>query len=372
MSASATVGDVDRALAAAFPHEWAEDWDRVGLAAGDPDRRLTGVLVTLDPTRAAIARAVDLGANLLVSHHPVALSVPERLAPGSGAGGALFAALDARVALIAQHTNLDRAPAGAGALPQLLGLTAVEPIERSTQPMTRVTVYAPRDAAGAIVDAMASVGAGRIGSYERSAFTSQGAGHFTPRADANPHVGARGVPEVVEEVRIEMVCARCAAGRVTSAARVAHPYEEPLIVTEDVSIARSAARMGMRCTSEPQLTLEALANRLKASLGVTPRVWGSDPAASVDSVVTATGSAGSLIDDVLAAGADTLVCGEVRYHDALDAVASGLAIVEIGHDVSEWPLVPVLAQTVRETPGLDPETVFVDAPQAAWWTPDGR
>jgi len=51
----------------------------------------------------------------------------------------------------------------------------------------------------------------------------------------------------------------------------------------------------------------------------------------------------------MAAGADALVCGEVRYHDALDAAESGLAIIEVGHDVSEWPLVEVLGRAALTT-----------------------
>jgi putative NIF3 family GTP cyclohydrolase 1 type 2 len=68
-----TVGDVERAIAKRFPTEWAEEWDRVGLLAGDPDREVTGVVLALDPTRAAIAHAAGVGANVVVTHHPAFL-----------------------------------------------------------------------------------------------------------------------------------------------------------------------------------------------------------------------------------------------------------------------------------------------------------
>lgn len=372
MSGPVLIRDIDLHLSRVFPHEWAEDWDRVGLSAGDSSRAVAGVLLTLDPTRAAIARALALGANVLVSHHPAALTPPARVTPGRGPGGVLFAALDSRVALIAEHTNLDRAPQGARALPEALGLAPLDPIERALQPMTRVTVYAPRGAAPALVDAMAAAGAGRIGAYERAAFLSEGTGEFTPTAAAVPYVGAIGVPEVTDELRIEMVCPAGSTAAVTAAARGAHPYEEPLVVAEAVTIARGAARMGMQCASDIPLTLRALAERAAARLGTTPRVWGNDADVPLGKIVTATGSASSLVGDVISGSADALVCGEVRYHDALDAVEAGLSIIELGHDVSEWPLVEVLARAVRETPDLDSALVFVDTPSAAWWTPDGR
>jgi len=83
-------------------------------------------------------------------------------------------------------------------------------------------------------------------------------------------------------------------------------------------------------------------------------------------IAVANGSAGSLIADALAS-ADALVAGEVRYHDALAAVAAGLGIVEAGHDVTEWPIVTVLADAVRRA-SSDSVPVTVEPPTAGWWT----
>ena len=362
------VGDLESVLGVAFPREWAEDWDRVGLLAGDRNRDITGVLVTLDPTRSAITRAQTLGANVLLTHHPAALTMPERLAAGRGPAGTVFAALDAGVALIAEHTNLDRAPQGVAALPTRLGLRQLGPVERSVQPMTRITVYAPAESAHRLIDAMSKAGAGQIGAYERCAFSGPGVGEFTASAGSRPYAGQPGEPSRVKELRIEMLCARPSAVGVIAAARAVHPYEEPLIVSEPVSIARSAARMGMLCEPEGAPTLEELSVLCSRTLNVRPRVWG-ERSARIRRCVTATGSAGSLIGDVLAAGADALVCGEVRYHDALDAAESGLAIVEAGHDVTEWPLVELLGAAALGVRGLPADNVMIETPTAGWWTP---
>ncbi len=363
------VGDIERAVAARFPTEWAEEWDRVGLLAGDPDRAVTGVVLALDPTRAAIARAVELGANVLGTHHPAFLKTPNWLTPGRGAAGVLFAAMDARVALVNAHTNLDRAPAAGRLLPEALGLTPVKPIERSAMPMSLVTVFVPQDHAEKIAQAMAGAGAGRIGEYEGCRFVSaEGSGAFTPSAESSPFAGVAGEPSTAREVRLEMVAPRARVRGVVSAARSAHPYEEPLITAADVEIARSSARMGMLSRTPEGLTLGALATLAASAFGITPRVWG-DATAPVTRVATATGSAGSLIGDALAIGATALVAGEVRYHDALDAVEMGLGVIEIGHDVSEWPLVSLLEEVVRAIPGLDPNTIHVLPATPGWWTP---
>ncbi|HET6351176.1 MAG TPA: Nif3-like dinuclear metal center hexameric protein [Coriobacteriia bacterium] len=362
-----TVRDIERALLNAFPFERAEGWDRGGLLAGDPDREVTGVVLALDPTISALSDAASMGANVLVTHHPVFLEPPKTLKPGAGPGGVVFAALDAGIALINCHTNLDRDAQGQRLIPEALGLSPVAPLERGSMPMSLVTVYVPEGAREAVTAAMAGAGAGRIGDYTGCNFTDNGVGRFTPSTDAAPCVGAPGTPSEAEEARVEMVCARGAATSVLAAAIAAHPYEEPLVTVSDVAIARNGAAMGMVCDAG-SVTLRELVERCASTFGVTPRVWG-DPDTTISRLVTSTGSAGALLREVRACGAQALVAGEVRYHDALDAMESGLAIVELGHDVSEWPLVTLLERVVRGIDGLDPDTIVSLPATAAWWTP---
>jgi putative NIF3 family GTP cyclohydrolase 1 type 2 len=364
-----TVSAVERAVARRFPPEWAEEWDRVGLLAGDPEATVTGVALALDPTPSAIAETVRLGANVLLTHHPAFLQVPRWISPGGGSAGVLFSALSSNVALVNAHTNLDRAPGAGVLLPERLGLAPVRPVERSMLPVALVTVFVPPGDADRVAEAMVGAGAGRIGEYERCRFVSgEGRGTFVPNDSATPRTGKRNSLSSSSEVRLEMIAPRDRARGVAGAARGAHPYEEPFIVVEDVEIARAAARMGMLCTAPASLTLRSLAVLCRQAFDITPRIWG-DPDRVIEAVVTATGSAGSLIGDVLAAGADALVAGEVRYHDALDASESGLAIVELGHDVSEWPLVALLDEVVRSIEHLDPNLVHRLCAMPGWWTP---
>jgi dinuclear metal center YbgI/SA1388 family protein len=364
-----TVADVERLVARAFPTEWAEDWDRVGLLAGDPAAEVTGVVIALDPSRAALAEARRRHANVVLTHHPAFLKPPMWLTPGRGSAGVVFEALSNGIALINAHTNLDRAPAAGPLLPSRLGLTPLKPIERSLQPMTLVTAFVPASHASRVAGAMAGAGAGRVGEYERASFTSApGTGAFTPLASANPYAGEREQPSTAEEVRVEMIAPCARARAVVGAARGAHPYEEPLIVAADVQIARSSARMGMLSRADAPLTLRELANRAANAFAITPTVWG-DPEATIERVATATGSAGSLVGDVIASGATALVAGEVRYHDALDAKEADLAVIELGHDVSEWPLVSLLEEALRSEPAFDQSLIHVLPATAGWWTP---
>jgi len=359
------VTDVLRVIEDVFPSHWAEPWDRVGLLCGDADAAVSGIHVCLDPSADALEQAISLGANVLVTHHPLLLQ-PEMPVSGCRSYDMVRAAITADVAIIAAHTNLDRAPEGASALAVTLGLPSGEPLECSYMPMVMVTVYVPAESALSLREAMTSAGAGSIGTYRGCSFSIDGIGRFVPTSGSSPHIGASGEESSVPEQRIEAVCAPAAVDGVVSAIRKSHPYEEPLVTLTDMRIPRGVARLGRVCEIPP-ITLTSLAEQVASRLDCSPRIWG-EPSALVSKVATASGSAGSLIADTLALHADVLIAGEVRYHDALDAVARHLCVIETGHDVSEWPLVAVLADTIRKTPGLSRERVTVGRPERKWWT----
>ncbi len=366
MSGKVRVRDIVRTVLEEFPASWAESWDAVGLRVGDPDAEVTGVALTLEATSDRIRWAASRGANVLATHHPPALGEHDTFT-AAGSTGALFTAASEGVAVISAHTNLDRSPQGAPVLLRALGLEDGEPLESSEIEGALVTVWVPPSHADSVRAAMAEVGAGRVGEYTGCSFTVTGTGRFTPSEGASPLHGSPGEDASASEERIEMVAPLDLAGPVIEAARAAHPYEEPLIVFHQVRVSRGAARLGRVTDLEEATTLQALAEKVAATFDCSPRVWG-DPSVTIRRLATTTGSGGSLISDAIFHEADALLLGEVRYHEALDALARGLVLVEAGHDVTEWPLVPVLAAAVSKTPGLDPESVMIDAPARAWWT----
>ena len=209
-----TTADIERAIAAGSPPSGPRTGTASVCSRATRSARSRASCSRSTPRDEAIAHAVALGANVLVTHHPAFLKAPNWLTPGRGAAGVLFAAMDARVALINAHTNLDRAPAAGHLLPDALGLEPIKPIERSTMPMALVTVFVPPDHAVKVAQAMSGAGAGRIGEYEGCRFISAGGvGSFTPGASAAPYAGTRGAPSDSPEVRLEMVAPRDTCSR---------------------------------------------------------------------------------------------------------------------------------------------------------------
>ena len=116
------------------------------------------------------------------------------------------------------------------------------------------------------------------------------------------------------------------------------------------------------------LTLGQLAARCTSVFARAPRVWG-DFSRELDRVVTCTGSAGEVGREALRVQADVLVCGEIKYHEALDLSQAGLAIVELGHDTSELPLASVLAAAVRGM-GVPEDLVMIVDQRDNWAYPE--
>jgi hypothetical protein len=90
----------------------------------------------------------------------------------------------------------------------------------------KIVTFVPVENADQVRQALGGAGAGRIGEYSFCSYSVLGKGRFTPSEHANPHIGEKNVPEVVEEERIEVVCFRDNAKNVIAAMKSAHPYEE--------------------------------------------------------------------------------------------------------------------------------------------------
>ena len=73
-----------------------------------------------------------------------------------------------------------------------------------------------RPTADRVRAALAEAGAGRIGDYDQASFSSAGEGRFRPLDGAAPTVGEVGRPEVVDEVRVEVVLPRRLRGAVVA------------------------------------------------------------------------------------------------------------------------------------------------------------
>jgi dinuclear metal center YbgI/SA1388 family protein len=338
-----------------FDPRWAEPWDAVGLVCGDRDEPIERVLLAVDAVPATVAEAIDSGAQLLVTHHPLLLTAVHGVPADDPKGALVHRMIRAGVAHFVAHTNADVATPGVSdALAERLGLTDLRPLERQDdQPHDKLVVFVPDDATDALIDALAAAGAGRLGDYDRCAWTTRGTGTFRPLDGANPTVGAIGAVEEVPETRVEMVVPRHVRGAVLQALRAVHPYEEPafdLLPTVPAQGRRGTGRIG-------QLPVPtSLADFVTHAAAVLPSTeWGvraaGDPSRMVRTVAVCGGSGGSLAEDARRAGADVFLTADLKHHPVVEAVTergpAGMALVDAAHWATEAPWLDVLAAALR-------------------------
>ncbi|WP_079110516.1 Nif3-like dinuclear metal center hexameric protein [Streptomyces roseifaciens] len=123
------LSEVIAALDALWPPERAEQWDAVGTVCGDPGAPVTRVLFAVDPVQEVVEEAVELGADLLVTHHPLYLRGTTTVAASTFKGRAVHTLIKNDIALHVAHTNADRADPGVSdALAGALDLRVTGPL----------------------------------------------------------------------------------------------------------------------------------------------------------------------------------------------------------------------------------------------------
>lgn len=241
-----TVRELYNALFAFAPAYMKYDWDNVGLLCGHFDAPVTTALVALDPMPDVIEEAKAVGAQCIVTHHPLIFDAPRAINGESYTGRCILMLAEAHIAAINLHTNLDVCPGG------------VNDVLAETLGLTDVSVLNP------------------IGKDE--------------------------------------------TGRPYGLIRTGTVWEQKL----------------------PEF-----AAFVKEALGC-PGLRFADAGKPVQRVAVGGGSCGGAIDEVLAAGCDTLVTADLKYNHFEEAKYCGLNLIDAGHFETENPVCAVLERILRE------------------------
>ncbi len=329
----AKVAQVMEIIEALAPRSLAEEWDNPGLQVGDPAAEATSVLVALDLTDAVLEEAAAVGAKLVVCHHPAILKPLPGIRLDLPVGRRLARALAAGIAVYAAHTNLDAAPGGLNdILARKLGLEDLR-ILRPTreEKLFKLVVFVPRGHEDAVRDALAGAGAGWIGNYSHCTFQAAGTGTFKPGEGTHPFLGRQGEVERADEYRLETIVPEPLLRASLRAMIKAHPYEEVAYDVYPLANQGRESGLGRVGRLKEAVSLAGLAARVKERLGLAAVRAVGEPSRVVHQAAVCGGSGGSLVGVAAFAGADVLITGDVRYHDALEALERGLGVIDAGH-----------------------------------------
>ncbi len=347
------IADVTEWLEQFAPARLAESWDNVGLIWGDPREPVRKVMTCLTVTPTTAGEAIDAGAELIVSHHPVLFRAVKQIRADSPETGYLWELARAGVAIASPHTAFDNTNDGINdLLCERLGLVDVAALRAAasaagTRRSFKVVVFTPEAEREAVSAAAFEAGAGRIGAYDECSFAIPGEGTFFGTDSANPTIGQRGRRETVRELRLEFVCPSARLAAVLAAVRASHSYEEPAIdvyplheIDGGAGATPGVGRIGRLVNPQP---LGEFARTAARALDIVSVAVAGHPARRVERVAIACGAGDDFLKDAARARADVLLTGEARFHRGVEAEALGVGLVLAGHYATERPGVERLA-----------------------------
>ena len=94
------------------PPHLAEDYDNVGLLIGDHNKNIQKVLVTLDTDEAVAKEAKEIGADMIVAHHPLIFKPLRKIVAEDAVSRTAVSLIKDDIALFAMHTNFDSVKSG--------------------------------------------------------------------------------------------------------------------------------------------------------------------------------------------------------------------------------------------------------------------
>jgi dinuclear metal center YbgI/SA1388 family protein len=335
----ARVKDIAALMEKHYPLDLAEQWDNVGLQVGSMGREVAKVVVALELDHQVLDQAWQENADLIITHHPLIFKALSSIKVDSPVGSLIRKLIMADISLYVAHTNLDSASKRVNQiLAERVGLLDIGPLPLRTagsyETLYKLVVYVPLTHVDEVRAAISSAGAGFIGNYSECTFQSLGVGTFRPGPGTQPFIGQTGQLEKVDEFRLETICPQHLLKSVIEAMQQSHPYEE---VAYDVYKLENSGTMyspGRTGRLSQAVTLGKLAEQVQSQLNLPALRLVGDREHLVQKVAVVGGSGASFIKEI-AGQADVLITGDLKYHEARDAAALGLAMIDAGHQATE-------------------------------------
>ena len=330
------------------PIAYQESYDNAGLIVGDATNELTKALICFDVTEEVIEEAKSIGANLIISHHPIIFSGLKKLNGKNYIERIVISAIKNDIALYAMHTNLDNIINGTNKLlSDKLGLKNQQILAPTKEHFRKLVTFCPSAHIDTIRKAIFDAGAGHIGNYDQCSFNISGQGSFRGGENTEAFVGKKGELHFEDEIRFETIFPDYLESKIINALVKAHPYEEvayDIYKLENQSMQIGAGIVGELDNKEDELIFLKRLKEITQSACIRYTGLRNKP---IKRVAICGGSGAFLINKAKASGADIYITGDVKYHEYFDAEQQ-LIIADIGHYESEQFTKELLISYIKE------------------------
>ncbi len=333
-----TIKDILNRLNTLAPTAIAYHWDNVGLMLGSPDWEVKKILLTLDVTDKAIKKAIEIKADLIISHHPFIFRAINCIT-----NPVYIELIQKRIAVISMHTNLDIVDGGVNtALAETLGLSDWQALSHeSGTDWLKFEVYLPEEDLDRVKKAVADSGGGKIGFYDSCSSSWQVESNFKPLHGSNPTLGTNDELSTVKEVKLEFMAESFLKATMMRVIHANHSYEEPVYTITKVENPIPTYSLGLIGKLAEPIDFRSFATFVKKQLNAPfVRLWYGNKSkeSNVTTVAVCGGSGASVIGKAIGK-ADILVTADLTYHTILD---SKLPLIDAGHLFTEYPVLKKL------------------------------
>jgi len=345
------VKDIADRINEIVPLKLALDWDNVGLLIGDGNKNVKSILLTIDITKNVVAEAKKLKTDMIVSYHPVIWDGLKKITPDDNSA-VVYELIRSNIAVLSVHTALDIASGGVNdGLAEILGIENAKPIgDFVPEPKGlnyKLIVFVPAKSTAKVANSMFAAGAGAIGNYSNCSFSAPGEGTFLPLAGANPAIGKRGKLEKVPENRLETIVPAQKLDDVIEAMLKSHPYEMPAWDCFQIATSPTKYGLGRIGKLKKPTSIEEIIENIKKHTGAkTFGIVGKEKR-TVRTAAVCAGSCGKIINQVIAAGTDLYLTGELKHHQALAAKEAAVTCICLSHTNSERFILKKFAKQLK-------------------------
>lgn len=350
----ASVQSIISLLSQLAPQRFACDWDNAGIQVGDFTQEIEKVLFTLDITKEVIEEAINIKADMILSHHPLIFNGLNSVHNQTRTGEIIIKAIQNNLVLYSAHTNLDIAPNGLNDyLAELFTVNNTSPLDiTNSETLYKLVVFIPEDYFPEVRKTILDNGAGHIGNYSHTSFSTAGEGTFKPLTGSKPFKGEKGNFNEVEELKLETIIPENRVNKVIRAMLKVHPYEEVAYDIYSLNKKENKFGLGRIGYLDEKIKLGQFLKKVKRLLNLEVVKFVGTKDKIIKKVAICSGSGGDLIKKAKAAGADLYITGDIKYHQAQLAEEQGLALLDAGHYETESIVKELFAQYFLEKSDL--------------------
>ncbi len=317
------------------PLAYQEAYDNAGLLLGSENMEIKKALITIDVTEEVINEAINVKANLIISHHPVIFNEIKKITGKTYTERIIIKAIKDNMAIYAAHTNLDNVMEGVNyKICQKLDLDNLRILSPVKGELRKIVTFVPLDHADKVRLAIFNAGAGQIGNYEQCSYNLEGFGTFKGSEETNPYAGEKGKLHIEKEIRIETIFPKAIQQKVVSAMIAAHPYEEVAYDIYPLDNSYANAGMGMIGELEKDTNELTFLKKIKSVFDIKTLKHTKLRNKNIKKVAVCGGSGSFLIKDAISLDADIFITGDIKYHQFFDAY-DNILIADVGHYESE-------------------------------------